>query len=171
MNQHRQNAELREKAKLNGKDTYLPVEPCHKGHLTERSVATNRCIECRRAASEKHYRNKTKNNSEAQRKARSARTAAIEAGEIHYKSGRDCINGHKNPWRFVTASNCMECNTEKQKAITAKKRSMPKPPRKPRAKKVVAKPQPKRAVITEQDHKDESFAAIVRRVYDREQNW
>ena len=170
MSKLKENAKLRDKAKLKGEKTYMPVESCHEGHLTERSVATNRCIECRRAASAKHYLNKTKDNSEAQRKARSARQAAIEAGEIHYRSGRDCVQGHKNPWRFVTASNCMECNTEKQKVIVANKRK--ERALNPKPKKKLSRPKKQtKIIITEQEQQDESFAAMVRRVYERNQNW
>ena len=36
-------------AVLDGRRTFDPVEPCRHGHLSPRSTADGRCVECRRA--------------------------------------------------------------------------------------------------------------------------
>jgi hypothetical protein len=166
----------REHARLNNKQFFFMDEPCRNGHTSEWSVATGRCLQCNRENHRKFFKKERakdpaeiRERREATQRAKEARQAAIDAGEIHYKSGRDCVNGHKNPWRYVQASNCMECNSNTQLEL-AKKRK----PKAPKTKKRMGRPpkqQQGKIVITEEEHKDESFAAMVRRVYERNQSW
>ena len=170
------NRKLRQEAKERGDQWFEPEGPCHVGHFDVRSVATGKCRECTRATGRRFYKYKkgTTENAKMIARGKKAREEAIARGDIMYKSGKPCPNGHQDPWRYITAYNCVECNTEKQKQINAERRkqrtSLPKKPR-GRPKKVAAPTQPTKITITEEERKDDSFAEIVRRVYERDRNW
>ena len=46
----RENELAHVEAVLEGEPTFWPVDPCRRGHVSERSTADGRCIECRREA-------------------------------------------------------------------------------------------------------------------------
>ena len=46
---------------------------------------------------------------------KTSRSAAIDAGERYYKTGKPCINGHTSKRSTIDGS-CIECRSEYQKA-------------------------------------------------------
>lgn len=180
MRERSKNGKLRERARAANKQWYDTGEPCKNNHIAPRSVATGKCRECTRATSRKFFSKQQPGPNAGQiQRAKKAREEAIANGEIMYKSGKDCPNGHKNPWRYIIAYNCVECNSERQAKINQAKREERerlgiKPKKRGRPKTIKAAPKPKqepKVVITKEDRDKESFAEIVRRTYARNARW
>jgi hypothetical protein len=203
----------RQEAQRLGKRYYYTGKPCTNDHLAPRRVTNKTCMECQRIASKKRQQEIREGNPTTKKVGRPPcphRKAAIEAGEFMYKNGKDCINGHVNPWRNSYSTSCLECNRKYQKNWIAKQPKKPKRivPRKKsnlqiakengdklydgreckyghgtrrytvskscvecdrlsKRKNQTGKP----PIITEEEHKAENFADIVRRVYERNNTW
>jgi hypothetical protein len=85
----------------------------------------------------------------------------MENNELEYRSGRDCVHGHKNPLRLVPGSNCLECYTRNANKIKKPKKIVTK-------KKIEVYIEPR---ITIEEQKVETFKEMAQRIYDRKQTW
>lgn len=165
--------ELREKARKNGESKFFTGKACKNDHISHRSVATGRCLECNAANTRRYYKrhgyDKRPTNEfiVASNKAKEARETAIAEGKKVYRSGRDCQNGHTDPLRSTANSGCRECTNEYNKKYRPKKKYS--------YYKAVTTKKPKKVKKVQEEKvvevREETYEEMVARVYKRQQNW
>lgn len=102
-----------------GMKRYSPGVACIHGHIADRYVTTNTCVECdnqsshrrRQAQLDENERRRRDDTREAQR----LRAEAKGAGSAYFFTGRPCKRGHVCE-RFVSNGACLACATALSRA-------------------------------------------------------
>jgi len=71
--------EKKELVKITGKNKYFSGEPCAKGHIAERYVVNNRCVECHVLERKRNYKGLTEEQKEEAKRLRKEATIARKA--------------------------------------------------------------------------------------------
>jgi hypothetical protein len=123
----------RDKAAANGLVRYFSGEPCSHGHIAERRVVGNRCVECHRIAARVHRAEGVEVRSTASKAVRGEASyvegwpsgddlielftveslqTAIAAGHTRYFTGLPCAAGHVDQ-RTTANQKCVACDRYK----------------------------------------------------------
>jgi 5-methylcytosine-specific restriction endonuclease McrA len=103
-------------ARASGLKRYFSGEPCTHGHISERQVSSNVCLQC--AANDRRDAEGTAQRRALRRTVTSAgaiaRDTARAEGSSTYDSSVRCIHGHVGK-RATASGKCMECWNEHRK--------------------------------------------------------
>lgn len=97
----------REGALAQGLKRYFTGDPCKRGHVAERFVANNYCVQCAQIT-ERKRRGTTDESAERRRRASTERTQAQQRGDLRYFTGVPCKHGHVAE-RATKNGHCLEC--------------------------------------------------------------